>query len=161
MGSLKKIARDKHINKCKILNEYKLEPTSAALEILEMVWDENGKILPSMIQEAVHNIKLIQKRNERNKEKIIKQAINYLEKIGFKEDEDFSIIEGSRGKEKAIYLTLRLKGNKKVIQHFEQCGWKIDRRYKNGTGDPSCWDSEAFRMSYKYVMIVLKFMIMQ
>lgn len=147
--------------KFEIAEKYRLIPSLIIDEMLDDLWDDNKEFQEDKLPEVIDKIKTRRRKNKLENKRLFKEASKDIESFGLIHDEDYSIGHASKGKEHYISLTFRLKGNKKIIDHFTSKGWLIDRRYKNEDGDPSIFASDwhGKNMYFNVVMIVMKYII--
>lgn len=152
---------DRIIEKVNLLLANKMVATPKSLEILDELWDEQGSLHDDRVTEMLAKVKNHQERLEFTKRKIMNEVASDVRHLGLLDDE-FNVAQvqtnGKGRSESSVQITFRLKGNKKIIEHLENKGWVIDRRYKNDDGDPSIWSSvlHGKNTQFKAVMIVLK-----
>lgn len=83
------------------------------------------------------------------KSKIIEDAKEYLNSVGFKEDTgnidgDYAIYKSGSVNNEYMCLVFRQKGNRKHIDYFISQGWRRGKSYRNFTGSPSMWEAEGW-----------------
>lgn len=155
---------DRIIKKVNLLLANKIVATPKSLEILDELFDEDGKFRDERIAGTLVKVKNYQEQTVFTKRKIMNEVANDVRQLGLA-DGEYTVTEtnvhGKGKSENSIQITFRLKGNKKIIEHLENKNWVIDRRYKNDDGDPSIWSSDLHgkNREFNVVMVVMKFIL--
>lgn len=164
---MKKVSdRQKKQTKMEILIKSKLLLSTYNLDMLNQIWDTEGKFLEDKVSEVVDSLKMEQKKRRKNNKTLIerlkKETTEYMSQIKFKEKQDYQVSMMSEGSRKGtftyIQVVFRSKGNKKIIDYLVSKGWEIDRRYYNEDGSPSIFSSDTHGkvLFHNVQMIVLK-----